>query len=69
MILEPKSTSIAYRCPSCGSGIMSAVDVFKLSADRVRLKCTNPDCASVPIDIEKQLGLFTFLSECDIMKL
>ena len=47
MILEPKSTSIAYRCPSCGSGIMSAVDVFKLSADRVRLKCTNPDCASV----------------------
>lgn len=47
MILEPKSTSIAYRCPSCGSGIMSAVGVFNLSADRVRLKCTNPDCKSV----------------------
>jgi hypothetical protein len=26
---------------------MSAVGVFNLSADRVRLKCTNPDCASV----------------------
>ena len=47
MILEPKSTSVAYRCPACGSGIMSAVDVFKLAADRVRLKCTNPDCTSV----------------------
>lgn len=47
MILEPRSTTVAYRCPSCGSGIMSAVGVFNLSADRVRLKCTNPDCASV----------------------
>ncbi len=47
MIIEPKSTTVAYRCPSCGSGIMSAVGVFNLSADRVRLKCTNPDCASV----------------------
>ena len=47
MILEPKSTSVAYRCPACGSGIMSAVDVFKLAADRVRLKCSNPDCTSI----------------------
>jgi DNA-directed RNA polymerase subunit RPC12/RpoP len=47
MILEPKSTSVAYRCPACGSGIMSAVDVFRLAADRVRLKCSNPDCTSV----------------------
>ena len=47
MILEPRSTTVAYRCPSCGSGIMSAVGVFNLSADRVRLKCTNPECASV----------------------
>ncbi len=46
MIIEPKSTTVAYRCPSCGGGIMSAVGVFNLSADRVRLKCSNPDCAS-----------------------
>ena len=56
MILEPKSTSIAYRCPSCGSGIMSAVDVFKLSADRVRLKCTNPECASVKKSADEEKG-------------
>ena len=54
MILEPKSTTVAYRCPSCGSGIMSAVGVFNLSADRVRLKCSNPDCASTKKDKESE---------------
>ena len=54
MILEPKSTTVAYRCPSCGSGIMSAVGVFNLSADRVRLKCSNPDCASTKKDKENE---------------
>ena len=54
MILEPKSTTVAYRCPSCGSGIMSAVGVFNLSADRVRLKCTNPDCTSTKKDKDNE---------------
>ena len=40
MVLESKQTTVAYRCPSCGSGVMSAVDAFKLSADMVKLKCT-----------------------------
>ena len=40
MILENKKTTIAYRCPACGSGVMSAVDIFRLSADMVKLKCT-----------------------------
>lgn len=40
MILEPKQTTAAYRCPSCGAGIMSAVGVFALSADMIKLKCT-----------------------------
>lgn len=44
MILEPKSTTVAYRCPKCGSGVMSAVGMFNLSADRVRLRCSNPEC-------------------------
>ena len=46
MIIEPKKTSVAYRCPDCGAGVMSAVDVFSLSADRVRLKCSDPECPS-----------------------
>ena len=40
MILEPKQTNIAYRCPRCGSGVISAVGIFSLSADMVKLKCT-----------------------------
>lgn len=41
MVLEPKHTTVAYRCPHCGAGVMSAVGAFTLSADMVKLKC---DC-------------------------
>ncbi len=41
MILESKQSTVAYRCPSCGSGVMSVVDIFRLSADMCKLKC---DC-------------------------
>ena len=40
MILNEKRTTVAYRCPECGSGVLSAVGLFKLSADMVKLKCT-----------------------------
>ncbi len=40
MVLENKQTTVAYRCPSCGAGIMSAVGLFNLNADMVKLKCT-----------------------------
>ncbi len=40
MVLEPKQTTVAYRCPHCGAGVMSVVGLFKLSADMVKLKCT-----------------------------
>jgi hypothetical protein len=40
MVLDPKQTTVAYRCPECGAGIMSAVGLFALSADMVKLKCT-----------------------------
>ncbi|MBR2926929.1 MAG: hypothetical protein IKC31_05075 [Clostridia bacterium] len=40
MVLNTKQTTVAYRCPHCGAGIMSAVGLFALSADMVKLKCT-----------------------------
>ena len=52
MIIEPKKTAVAYRCPDCGAGVMSAVDVFSLSADRVRLKCSDPECPSRKGNVE-----------------
>ena len=41
MILESKQTTVAYRCPHCGAGVMSVMGVFSLTADMVKLKC---DC-------------------------
>lgn len=43
MILNPKQTTVAYRCPSCGAGVMSVVGLFNLNADMVKLKC---DCGN-----------------------
>lgn len=39
MILEPKQTVIAYRCPHCGCAVTGLVGSFALSADMFRLKC------------------------------
>jgi hypothetical protein len=51
MVLEKKQTTIAYRCPTCGAGIMSAVDIFALSAPMVKLKCS---CGCSEMTIIKQ---------------
>ena len=40
MILNEKRTTVAYRCPECGGGVLGAVGLFNLSADLVKLKCT-----------------------------
>ncbi len=40
MVLEPKQTTVAYRCPHCGAGVMSVVGLFNLTADMVKLKCS-----------------------------
>lgn len=40
MILDPKSTTVAYRCPVCGNGVLSMVGILALSADMMRLKCS-----------------------------
>ena len=39
MVLTPKETTVAYRCPECGALVMSMVGVFTLTADMMRLKC------------------------------
>ncbi len=50
MVLEPKQTTVAYRCPKCGGGVMSVVGIFKLSADMVKLKC---DCGGSEMTVRK----------------
>ena len=39
MILNQKQTTLAYRCPHCGSAVTSLVGVFSLSTDMIRMKC------------------------------
>lgn len=40
MIISEKETTVAYRCPHCGTGIMSVVGIFSLSGDLIKLKCS-----------------------------
>ena len=39
MVIEPKQTTVAYRCPACGKGVVSAVGIFSLGGDMLKLKC------------------------------
>lgn len=39
MILQPKDTTLAYRCPECGSTVFSVVGALALSGDVIKLKC------------------------------
>ena len=39
MIVKPKDTTVAYRCPYCGGAVKSVVGVFSLSGDMLKLKC------------------------------
>ncbi len=39
MILQPKDTTLAYRCPHCGSTVFSVVGALALSGDLIKLKC------------------------------
>lgn len=41
MVLDSKQTTVAYRCPRCGAGVLSAVGFFTLAAsDMLKLKCS-----------------------------
>jgi hypothetical protein len=51
MILEAKNTTVAFRCPHCGAGIMSMVGVFSLSGNMFKLKC---DCGASVMEIRPQ---------------
>lgn len=48
MVLDSKQTTVAYRCPHCGAGVMSIVGLFSLTADMIKLKC---DCGKSEMSI------------------
>ncbi|MBO5648385.1 MAG: hypothetical protein J6S76_00560 [Clostridia bacterium] len=50
MVLKNTESTIAYRCPHCGSGILAMVGVFALSGDMIKLKC---DCGCSELLIQR----------------
>lgn len=50
MVINPKETNIAYRCPRCGKGIKSVVGIFSLTSDKLKLKCP---CSGSALDIDR----------------
>ena len=40
MILDAKNTTLAYRCPHCGAAVLSGINMFSLTADMLKLKCS-----------------------------
>ena len=49
MVLETKQTTVAYRCPRCGGGVISAINPFVLKGSMLRLKC---DCGESVMEIQ-----------------
>lgn len=50
MLLNNKETTLAYRCPHCGAGVLSMTGIFSLSGDMLKLKCS---CGNSELLIEK----------------
>ncbi len=50
MLIDPKKTTVAYRCPVCGCGVMAPIGVFSLTADRMKLNCV---CKNTAMEISK----------------
>lgn len=50
MIIEQKTTTLAYRCPVCGGVPTSMVGAFSLSGDLFKLKCS---CGGSSMTLEK----------------
>lgn len=48
MVLEPKQTTVGYRCPHCGAGVLSVVGMLSLGADMLKLKC---DCGESELSL------------------
>lgn len=40
MVLDPNNTTLAYRCPKCGAAVLSGLNMFSLTADMLKLKCS-----------------------------
>ena len=62
MILENKNTVAAFRCPRCGKAVKSELNVFRLSAAMLRLKC--PECDEAMTVVKRGDGKLRLTVPC-----
>lgn len=62
MILENKKAVAAFRCPRCGNAVKSELDVFRLSADMLRLRC--PECDEAMTVVKRNDGNLRLTVPC-----
>ena len=62
MVITPKQTFIAYRCPSCGGGVISSVGILSRGGDLLRLKC---ECGDSELTLQRsQTGQIRLTVPC-----
>ena len=66
MIIEPKSTTIAYRCPACGGVAKGIVGIFSLSGDMFKLKCSCGNSHMTVLKENDQLRLIVPCVSCPV---
>lgn len=62
MILENKTAVAAFRCPECGKAVKSELNVFRLSAPMLRLRC--PDCEEAMTVVRRDDGKLRVTVPC-----
>ena len=66
MVIQPKETYVAYRCPYCGQAVIGFAGSFALSADMLRLKCPCGEShMTISITREKKIRLSVPCLFCD----
>ncbi|MBO4217600.1 MAG: hypothetical protein J5940_06620 [Clostridia bacterium] len=54
-------STVAYICPSCGGTVVSGVDIFKLTGDMMKLKCS---CGESELVVIRDGGKVRFTVPC-----
>lgn len=66
MIINPKNTNMAYRCPVCGMFVRSVVGVFSLTGDMMHLRCP---CGESEMTVKRTNdGRFRFSVPCFVCR-
>ena len=64
MILNPKETTIAYRCPHCGETVLGIAGAFAVAGHRLVLRCAG--CGETAMTLTSQAGKISIDVPCTV---